>query len=122
MFEMGHFAIIAAYTSGSALEPSDPLASAAADPRTSVGQGEMVLVMDVWMQACDAYWVPLEKAWAAMCTGKDEAWGSGHVSKLSRGFLVVSRPSVPTAPFRQLGLPPHHRSMDARRYRCARPR
>jgi hypothetical protein len=28
------------------------------------GEEEMVLVMDVWAQACDAYWVPLSKVLA----------------------------------------------------------
>jgi hypothetical protein len=28
--------------------------------------------------------------WAAMCTGKHEEWGDGHVSQQSRGYIVVS--------------------------------
>jgi hypothetical protein len=96
---MGHFAIIAAYSSGSPSGHTPSLSSS-----SPVGREEMVLVMDVWTQACDAYWVPLERAWAAMCTGKDEAWGMGNISKMSRGFLLVSVPlpggverSAPTA-------------------------
>jgi len=106
VFEMGHFAIIAAYASAGA---SSPTHSPYALPAESVPrrrgrrgsleragredeEGEMVLVMDVWTQACDAYWVPVKRAWAAMCTGKGEPWGNGNFSTQSRGFLLVSRP------------------------------
>jgi hypothetical protein len=96
-FDMGHFALIAAYTRGSRAIPvpasnthieSDACLGLPMPQRKRRGvrgcgavtvgaggdggeegekegtgghQAEMCLVMDVWAQASDAYWVPLEK-------------------------------------------------------------
>jgi hypothetical protein len=76
-FEMGHFAIIAAYARTGAAS-ADAGVDQRGRPLSGVREGgdsgvqvggrsaeergeEMVLVMDVWAQACDAYWVPLRK-------------------------------------------------------------
>lgn len=81
VFEMGHFALIAAFAPGTALSAWEdaPRAStrscrrrrgnagSASGESREVVQEDAVLVMDVWAQACDAYWVPLGKVRPRCC-------------------------------------------------------
>ena len=81
VFEMGHFALIAAFVPGTALSAwaGAPRAStrpcrrrrgnagSASGESREVVQEDAVLVMDVWAQACDAYWVPLGKVRPRCC-------------------------------------------------------
>ena len=81
VFEMGHFALIAAFAPGTALSAWEDAPRASTGPgrrrrgsaasasgeSREVVQEDAVLVMDVWAQACDAYWVPLGKVRPRCC-------------------------------------------------------